>query len=130
MGDRTKVLIEAKGLDSLIKEIREMGSPPSFHVTGALESVLDAAFAKTQSQVHVISGRLKASGHTESDFNGKVWSGAIHYGGISGTPAYYAIYEMYRGGFHPDGTPHDWFAGLEVFDKAIEEAIDKHFEKG
>lgn len=128
MADREQVFVENTGLDDLINFVKKVAAPPSFLVTGKLESTLQEAFVQTQDQVHVISGRLKASGHTDTDFDGYTWTGEIKYGGRTGTPAYYAIYEMNRGGTRPDGTPHDWFTGLEVYDKKFEDAIDDHFK--
>jgi hypothetical protein len=122
------VKVYETGMDGLLKYVRKVAAPPTFHVTSGLEAALDACFAHTQAQVHIISGRLKASGFPESDLDGHIWEGSVNYGGVSGTPAYYGIYECYRGGTRPDGTPHDFFSGLEQFDSAFEAAIDAHFE--
>jgi hypothetical protein len=119
---------EAQGLDDMIDYFNKLTKRPGFKVTSKFEKALSAAFAHTQAITHVISGRLKASGYTESDFKGGVWSGTIHYGGPPGTPAYYAIYEQARGGTRPDGTPHDFFSGLGDIDPMFEAAIDTHFE--
>lgn len=128
MPERTVSLhLEEKGLEAMIDAMRTLQKPPSFKVTAILEGNLASAFAKTQAQTHVISGRLKASGRTESDLRGHVWEGSILYGGPKGSPAYYAIYELNRGGTRPDGTPHDFFSGLEAFDKGFEKAIDEFF---
>jgi hypothetical protein len=123
-----KIVIKTAGFDNLIKALKDVGTP-SYAVTHDLQTVLNAAFAQTQGIVHVISGRLKASGYTEDDFDGEKWEGTINYGGSSGSPAYYGIYELNRGGTRPDGTPHDFFSGLSAFDKAFQEAIDKHMRK-
>lgn len=119
----TSVYVRLQGLDAMIDAMREV-QHPSFVTTGKLESVLDLAFAETQARVHIISTRLKLSGVTETDFNGKVWEGTITYGGISrfdSKKAYYAQYEMARSG------SHDFFSNLHEFDGAFEDAIDNHF---
>ena len=96
----------------------------------SLNAALGVAFAKTQINVHVISGNLKKSGRQSGDVTGNIWTGTIAYGG-SGTKAPYAVYEQRRKGVragwspHP---PHDFFAGLdEVATNPIEKAIDTHF---
>lgn len=123
---KSVIFINTQGLDGMIEAMRIV-QRPNFLVTHSLETVLKAAFKQTQEDVHVISGRLKDSGHTETDFDGVTWEGSINYGGPQGTPAYYAIYEMGRSGIK-HGTPHDFFAGLEEFDGQFEEAIDSHFK--
>lgn len=104
-----------------------------FEVTAGMEGALNAAFAKTQANVHVITGKLKASGMTNTDFDGRSWSGTISYGGPKGSPAYYGIYEQRRHGNRPDWAahpPHDMFAGLGAeFDPLFENAIDEHFKE-
>ena len=124
---RVGIHFETAGIDRMIAELEKVAQPPSFVVTGLLNSTLESIFELTQKRVHVISGRLKRSGRTATNFNGKTWEGQIFYGGPEGTPAYYAIYEMSRGGARPDGTPHDFFRGLENFDERFQAAIDEHF---
>lgn len=119
-------------LDEILKELDRLGGPPSFKVTHELEAVLQAAFLETQAATHIITGSLKASGTTSSDFtDDRVWEGEITYGGQlhrsaapgpPNDPVDYAIYEMARGGLH------DFFAGLPAFDPAWERAIEMHFE--
>lgn len=129
---RANIQISVGGLDELIDALQQVQSP-TFVVTGRLEEVLNKAFAVTQTRVHFISGRLKASGYTETDFDGKAWEGSINYGGMVtppgyDTPAYYGVYELNRSGTRPDGTPHDFYSGLDIFDKEFEDAIDSHFK--
>lgn len=118
---------EVTGLRGMIDALDEVSDRPSWRTTSKLEAVIAGAFAKTQTNVHIVTGRLKASGRTSTDLRGKVWSGEVRYGGPSGTPAYYGIYELYRHGVKPGHGPHDFFHGLEVLDPAIEDAIDTHF---
>ena len=110
-------------LKELIHEIDRIGGPPSYEVITGLEGTLKSAFGETQVLVHVITGSLKLSGWTSSDFDGDVWTGTIEYGGPSAgpnNPVTYAIYEMARGG------EHDWFRTLPAFDPLFENAINKH----
>jgi hypothetical protein len=116
------------GLDEMIDAMDALTKPPTPLTIAKLDAVLEEGYAMTQDQVHVISEELKLSGDTDSKFTGYSWQGAINYGGISDTPAYYAIYELNRGGARPDGTPHDFFTGLEVLDEKFEDAIDSYFE--
>lgn len=119
-------------LKRFIDWIKGVGEPPGPETTGPLEAALAGAFVATQAKTHIISGSLKASGKTESDLVGHKWTGEITYGGpLIGPPAgpgpahdpvEYAIYEAAR------GPEHDPLAGLEVFDKQFEAAIDEHFK--
>lgn len=118
---------DVQGLKTLIKAIDKVSENPSWKTTAKLETVLATMFTFTQGRVHIITGRLKASGRTKSGLVGSRWSGEIRYGGPKGTPAYYGIYEMHREGVKPGLGPHDYFNGLELWDGAIEAAIDSHF---
>lgn len=100
-----------EGLDEQIDEVVRVGRP-SFQTVGRLEAILRRGFLDTQARVHVDTGHLKASGTTESDFDGLTWEGAIYYG-VPGDAhwwrdpsATYAIFEMARGG------SHNFFGGL------------------
>ena len=117
-----------KGLDEMIDAMDALTKPPSPATIAKLDAVLDAGFEYTQEQVHVISERLKISGGTDTKFDGRTWEGSINYGGVPGTPAYYAIYELNRSGDREDGTPHDFFSGLAMFDEQFEDAIDSFFQ--
>jgi hypothetical protein len=132
---RAQIYLIATGLDKMIKDMQTVGQPPTHETTHALETALGAAFEQTQETVHIgvtrgshLAGTLKASGRVKSDLDNKTWSGSIEYGGRHGTPAYYAIYEMNRGGNKADGTPHDFFSGLDSHDEDFEAAIDHHFK--
>lgn len=108
----------------------EESAEPHFETTVELEALLRAAFLETQARTHIITGSLKASGKTASDFDGDVWTGTITYGGAlwrtpapgpPNDPVDYAIYEMVRGG------DHDFFAGLVGFEDKIEEILHGGF---
>lgn len=123
-------IVETKGsIKEWVKVLRGLHEP-SWHTTQELETVLDAMYMQTQENVHVITGKLKASGLTSSNYRRGRWSGTISYGG-EGTSAPYAVYEVARDGVRPDWPhkPHDPFVGLEEkFSHAVEDAIDSHFK--
>lgn len=116
-------------IDEWIADLSELEGPPH-KATIKFEALLHAAFVDTQARTHIITGSLKASGKTSSDFDGDVWEGTIEYGGaLWGVPAPgppndpvdYAIYEMARGG------EHDFFGGLPGFEDQMGEIIDSLF---
>lgn len=116
------------GLDEMIDAMDSLTKPPTPVTIAKLEAVLEEGYTMTQGQVHVISKELKLSGDTDSKLTGSHWEGSINYGGASGSPAYYAIYELNRPGTRPDGTPHDFFTGLDILDEKFEDAIDSYFQ--
>lgn len=125
-GDVEATIVHADFSHSIKHEIEyaknKLGKP-GFKLVGALEAVLKAAFLDTQARTHVITGSLKASGTTSSDFDGDDWHGQIKYGGAStgpNNPVDYAIYEMARGG------DHDFFGNLPAFEPQFEAAIAKY----
>lgn len=113
------VLIQEFGIDDIIDGLNKL-SKPDFRLTKKLGAVLKEQFDETQAATHVITGSLKLSGHTATDFDGDTWTGHITYGGPSAgvnDPVEYAIYEMNRGG------AHDFFAGLPAYDAQYQAAI-------
>lgn len=125
---RGNIRFVVTGLDEMIDAMDQLTKPPTPLTIAKLDGVLEEGYAMTQGQVHVISEELKLSGDTDSSLTGMHWSGSINYGGPTGTPAYYAIYELNKPGTRPDGTPHDFFSGLEVLDEKFEDAIDSYFQ--
>lgn len=108
------------GLNELIDALH-LFSKPNHLATLPLELVLAAGFAATQAHVHVISGRLKASGRTSSHFDGNTWEGAVEYGGPRESPAYYGIFELARGG------THDFLAPMDDLDSKFGDAFSEWF---
>lgn len=78
--------------------VEKIETAPSDKTELALERVLSQAYGITQTVVHVITGRLKASGMVTSRSEGPVWEGEIHYGGTAEVD--YAFYEANRNGTH------------------------------
>jgi hypothetical protein len=111
----------------------ESMAAPIHRPVGEIETLFRVAFEATQAATHVITGSLKASGHTDTDVTEDSWTGRIIYGGpLFGAPApgppndpvEYAIYEMARGG------EHDFLAPAEaVFnDTALSKIVDFYNE--
>jgi hypothetical protein len=101
---------------------------PDFEEIQALEHVLSEVFALTQAEVHVITGSLRGSGKTWSDFDGEAWEGGVSYGGPSmgfiNDPVEYAFYEWRRGG------AHDFFGHVHTIDHRFSDAIiEGHLEE-
>jgi hypothetical protein len=83
------------------------------------ESALMTGFAKSLFQAHVITGKLRGSGHLSSSFDGATWEGQI------GFARYPGIFELARGNrpsrHHPDGR-HYFFDGAGPdFERAVRE---------
>jgi len=100
---------------------------PGLKAVMRLEQVLAEVFTMSQTQVHVITGSLRGSGKTASDFDGEQWSGMASYGGPSpgfpNNPVEYAFYEWRRGG------AHDFFGQAQLVGSKFSDAIiDGHLE--
>jgi zinc transporter ZupT len=88
-----------------------------------MEAALAAGYMTADSHVHVITGRLKASGHIESSTSETSWKGTM---GFARHPG---IFELARGDAptmnHPDGG-HFFFdpGGQEFLDGVHQELVD------
>lgn len=112
----------------------QLSESPDQVTISAMEAALKVMYADTIVKTHVISGSLKATGHTTTKFENDQWTGTIIYGGrlfkqaspgpppISGRVKY-AIYEMNRGG------THDFYRDLPQYDPLFEKAFNSHFER-
>lgn len=92
------------GLKEMREQFQKLSKPP-VQTIAKLEGELNSTFLATQAATHIITGSLKASGKTTSDWdeNTFTWTGEIIYGGASTgliSPVDYAIYEQARGGAH------------------------------
>lgn len=98
--------------DSVLKEITRLKSTPSLSDKRKLDRTLNAVLMHTQSQVHIRTGSLFASGTQSSKLVAKTYRGHFSYGGFSpgvNNPVDYAIYEQDRGG------AHNFMRGVEAF---------------
>lgn len=100
-------------LDRLIKG-------PGPVTVGKFEAALMAGYTTSEARTHVITGRLKASGHPSSAFDGPSWQGTI------GFARYPGIYELARGNkpskHHPAGGHYLLGPGGQDFERAVREA--------
>lgn len=130
MKERIEFSESGDSIKNWVVAMRGYAGPPHKPV-GKLEEILAAAFVETQAATHILTGSLKASGKTDTDFDGDVWEGSITYGGVlwrspfpgpANDPVDYAIYEMARGG------DHDFFAPLTAFDGAVSHVLQEWFK--
>lgn len=108
-------------LSPMIAHLRSIGHP-SARVVIRLEQALLQAFEQSQQDVHVITGSLRGSGRTHSNFDGSIWEGTIEYGGDSpgfvNDPVVYSQYERARGG------DHDFLANIPpILDAGVQAAF-------
>ena len=128
MAGHGQVHVQAEGLNEVIGEMGVWAGPISFRITARLEKVLAEFFEDTQARTHIITGSLKSSGVTDSDYDGDLWHGSVTYGGSlwktpapgpPNDPVDYAIYEMARGG------EHDFFSGYPAYMDKFEEVVNE-----
>lgn len=103
----------------------------------ALGGVLLAAFVETQTEIHVETGRLKASGEAKLLHSGShAWSGEISYGGnfsYGGKRAgRYAASEYFGTSPRYGGPPnHNWMRHAEGdVGGDMEAVVDAYFNRG
>jgi hypothetical protein len=108
-------------------ELERLQRPP----VAALESVLATTFAITEARVHVITGKLKASGHPSSAFDGDIWEGTLHF------ERYPGIFELARGPKHTKGgkgpppwPPHGGLGDSHFFFDPVERRYPSDWESG
>ncbi len=110
--------VEVDASDAL-GELERLARGPT-PVVGHFESVLLESFTAVLARVHVITGRLKGSGHPSSEFDGDRWSGTIHFARHPG------IYELARHDQptmnHPEGG-HFFFEPAYETEHAYEEVF-------
>jgi len=124
-------VVEVKGSleHDFLDSLKKWSKGPDFKTIGKLEAVIDAAFAATQTFVHIDTGSLKSSGKVESDYDGvtALWTGTIVYGGESGginDPVRYAIYEQRRRGVKTGvGTTHDFMTPIPAYYPLVDKAV-------
>lgn len=120
------IYIEVEGIDNMIDAIERIETP-SWRLTSRLQSAHRLTFLDVQGKTHVITGSLKLSETTSTDYDGRTWEGHITAGGPSpgpNNPVNYAIYEMARGG------EHNFFRDIPLFYRLYEEAIMQHYREG
>lgn len=88
--------IKSKGLDEAISHYEADSKTPIKYIE-ALDLELAKTLLKAKGLTHVITGRLKASGRSSSDWSGvtNTWTGTISFGGTE-FDVNYAIFEQDR----------------------------------
>lgn len=115
------------GLRPMMNALAKVEAPLETSTMEPLNKVAIQAFARTTNDVHVITGKLRASGRLTTKTFTHTWHMRIRY------VAYrknfnYAYYEKMRDGVKPGHGPHDYFANVEpIVDRGVERAMDKHF---
>lgn len=92
----TSMSFKSKGLDDMIIFFEEKKKTPIKYIE-ALDLELAKTLLKAKGMTHVITGRLKASGRANSDWNSitSTWTGTITFGGEE-FGVRYAIFEQDR----------------------------------
>lgn len=107
--------------DAVLHELDRLARGPAGDAVFQMESALLSYFARTQAQVHIITGYLKSTGHTETHFDGETWEGTAAYARHPG------IFELARGNkggehAHPPGS-HYFFSGADEYLDGVRRAM-------
>lgn len=93
--------------------------------TAGFEAAMLQGFMATSEHVHVITGGLKASGHTSSEYQADVWTGTIAFARHPG------IFELARKNTptanHPEGG-HDFFNEPDSGGHQFVDLVKQHIE--
>jgi hypothetical protein len=106
------------------EELTRLGTPLT--AIARLEEILHQGFEETQRIVHVITGSLRGSGKTQTEFTASIWTGEIIYGGDAPgfpfDPVEYAEHERGRGG------DHDFYRNLDEMQSGMMLVVTHHLE--
>ena len=128
MAERVGWTYAVTGLDGMIRSLERVAAPLSVETVRPLDKVALEAFAVTQANAHVITGKMKASGRVRFRTDDYTWQMKITYIAMR-NKFNYAYYEMMRSGVKPGHGPHDYYAGLDkLVDKGLESAINQHLK--
>jgi hypothetical protein len=103
-------------------ELDRLEAGPIGRAVGQMEAALALGYTITEARVHVITGKLKGSGHPHSSFTGDTWDGVINFDRDPG------IFELARGDvatkYHPYPGRHYFFdPGGHEFEKGVRQAV-------
>lgn len=108
-------------LDGAGEELDRLAKGPDAHTVAAWETALLTGYATTESRVHVITGKLKASGHPSSEHDLTSWTGTIEFDHVPG------IFELARGNapskYHPMGGHYFFDPGGPDFERGVRQAF-------
>lgn len=102
-------------------ELDRLADGPGPVTLADMEGALAAGTAITIGRAHVITGKLKASVHPESNWTGEIWEGTIS------AVRYPGIFELWRGDTptlnHPEGQHYFFDPGGPGFERAVRQAV-------
>lgn len=102
-------------------ELDRLIAGPGLDTLGRMEGALAEGTSATEARVHVITGYLKSTVHSSSDYAADVWEGTIEAARDPG------IFELARGNmptkYHPDGQHYFFDPGGPKFEHDVREAI-------
>lgn len=111
--------------EEAIAELDRLAKGPEL---GGMEGALASGYMTTSQRVHVLTGRLKESGHPISSFSDGTWEGIISYARHPG------IFELARGDSptmnHPEGGHFFFDPGGEEFLAGVKKAIMDYVSGG
>jgi hypothetical protein len=77
----TVLTIRSHGLDAIIAEVDRLSKAPSERTIARLDASLQVAYDESESQIHLLTGRTRESGETNSSSHRGEWVGELRYGG-------------------------------------------------
>lgn len=102
-------------------ELDRLALGPVGETVARFDAALVSGYLTTESRVHVITGKLKTSGHPDSSFDGSTWRGEIDF------DRYPGIYELARGNAptmnHPEGMHYFFDPGGPDFLREVRQAV-------
>jgi hypothetical protein len=108
-------------LDGAGDELDRLARGPGAETIAEMETALLEGYTLTEGRVHVITGRLLASGHPDSSFSGDAWEGVINFAHYPG------IFELARANAatrnHPEGGHYFFDPGGPIFEKKVRQAM-------
>lgn len=116
------MIIIRSNYNDIDREFDRLDSMPDTKMDLLLDGVLGVGFTTAKGNVHVETGRLKASGKMQSKSFKNTWRGSFTFGAPS-AGVDYAIYEKARGG------SHDFFNQVYILKAMFKAAILKGLRK-
>ena len=108
-------------LDGAGEELGRLAKGPDMRTITAMESALLTGYSISEARAHVITGKLKASGHPSSHSAQFTWEGTIAFARNPG------IFELARGdtptGNHPEGAHYFLDPGGPEFERGVRQAL-------
>lgn len=118
-----RITIEANlyGPKGVGYELDRLEKGPAGETVVRMEAALVAGYTLSESRVHVITGKLKATGHVTSSFDADTWEGQVAFARNPG------IFELWRGNrptrYHPGGGHYFFDPGGPLFLREVRQAV-------